>query len=166
MNKTIIFIILILVIIAGGFFSLWLYSNNVFSKEVLKLEILGVDKIKMGDEIEYTVKYKNNGNSVLQEPRLIFEFPEYSLTEDGKTRFTEDLKDIYPGDEDFVKFKTRLLGSENDLKVAKAWLSYMPKNLTVRFESNTTFTTKIDSVPITLDFDLILPQYFILDTCY
>ncbi|MEK7540729.1 MAG: hypothetical protein AAB529_00595 [Patescibacteria group bacterium] len=154
MNKKIIFIFLILVVIIGGFFGFWLYRNNVFSKEVLKLEILGVDSIKMGDEIEYTVKYKNNGNSVLQEPRLIFELPEYSLTEDGKTRFVQDLKDIYPGDEDFVKFKTRLLGSENDLKVAKAWLSYAPKNLTVRFESDTTFTTKINFVPITLDFDL------------
>lgn len=154
MNKKIVFIFLILIIV-GGLLGLWLYSSNVFSKEVLKLEILGADAVKMGDEIEYTVKYKNNGNSVLQEPRLIFEFPEYSLTEDGKTRFTQDLKDIYPGDEDFVKFKTRLLGKENDLKVAKAWLSYMPKNLTNRFESDTTFTTKINSVPITLDFDLI-----------
>ncbi|MBI3631680.1 MAG: hypothetical protein HY219_02340 [Candidatus Staskawiczbacteria bacterium] len=153
MNKKIIFIFLILIII-GGFFGLWLYRNNVFSKEVLKLEILGIDTAKMGDEIEYTIKYKNNGNAVLQEPKLIFELPDHSLTEDGKMRFTQDLKDIYPGDEDFVKFKTRLLGNENDLKVAKAWLSYMPKNLTVRFESNTTFTTKINSVPITLDFDL------------
>ncbi|MDO8486644.1 MAG: hypothetical protein Q7S77_03050 [Candidatus Staskawiczbacteria bacterium] len=154
MNKKIIFIFLALVIIVGGFFSFWLYSNNIFSKEVLKLEILGQEEVKMGDEIEYTVKYKNNGNAVLQEPKLIFELPEHSLTEDDKTRFTQDLKDIYPGDEDFVKFKTRLLGSENSLNVAKAWLSYMPKNLTVRFESSTTFTTKIDSVPITLDFDL------------
>ena len=143
-----------LVIIIGGFLGFWSYRNNIFSKEVLKLEILGADTIKMGDEIEYTVKYKNNGNSVLQEPRLIFELPEYSLTEDGKTRFTQDLKDIYPGDEDFVKFKTRLLGSENNLAIAKAWLSYMPKNLIVRFESYTTFSVKINSVPITLDFDL------------
>lgn len=154
MNKKIIFIFLILVIIIGGFFGYWLYRNNIFSKEVLKLEILGADTIKMGDEIEYTVKYKNNGNSVLQEPRLIFELPEHSLTEDDKTRFTQDLKDIYPGDENFVKFKTRLLGSENNLAIAKAWLSYMPKNLTVRFESYTTFSVKINSVPITLDFDL------------
>ena len=154
MSKRIIFIFLILVIIIIGFFGFWSYRNNIFSREVLKLEILGADTIKMGDEIEYTVKYKNNGNSVLQEPRLIFELPEYSLTEDGKTRFTQDLKDIYPGDEDFVKFKTRLLGSENNLALAKAWLSYMPKNLTVRFESYTTFSTKINYVPITLDFDL------------
>jgi len=154
MNKKAIFIIILSILVLGGFFGFLLYRNNVFSKEVLKLEILGPDSIKMGDEIEYTVKYKNNGNSVLQEPRLIFELPEYSLTEDGKTRFTQDLKDIYPGDEDFIKFKTRLLGGENDLKVAKAWLSYTPKNLTVRFESDTTFTTKINFVPITLDFDI------------
>jgi len=153
MNKKLIFIFLAIIII-GSFLSFWFYNNNIFSKEVLKVEILGTDTAKMGDEVEYTVKYKNNGNYVLQTPSLIFELPEYSLTEDGKTRFTQDLKDIYPGDEDFVKFKARLLGNENDLKVAKAWLSYVPKNLTVRFESATTFTTKIDSVPITLDFDL------------
>src|SRR3989338_8478770 len=66
----------------------------------------------------------------------------------------QNLKDIYPGDEEFVKFKTRLLGKEGDLKSAKASLSYIPKNLTAPFESGTTFTTKIETVPITLDFDL------------
>jgi len=80
--------------------------------------------------------------------------PDNSLTEDSRIRITQDLKDIYPGTEDFVKIKTRLLGKEDDLKVAKATLSYTPKNLTVRYDSNTTFTTKIDNVPITLDFDL------------
>ena len=59
MNKKTIFIIIISVVIIGGFFGFLLYRNNVFSKEVLKLEILGADTIKMGDEIEYTVKYKN-----------------------------------------------------------------------------------------------------------
>jgi len=106
------------------------------------------------EEIEYTIKYKNNGNFVLEEPRLIFEFPEHSITEGEKTRISKDLKDIYPGDEDFIRFKARLLGKEDDLKVAKAWLSYMPKNLTARYESDTTFTTKIEAVAITLDFDL------------
>lgn len=152
MSKKII-IALVLIILLGALV-FWLWRGNIFSREVLKLEILGRETAKMGEEIEYTVKYKNNGNSVLQEPRLIFELPEHSVTEDGKTRFTEDLNDIYPGDEDFIKFKARLLGAENDLKVAKALLSYVPKNLSVRFESDTTFTTKIDSVPLTLDFDL------------
>lgn len=131
-----------------------IYREGVFSKEILRLEILGSEKALVGDEIEYTVKYKNNGNFVLQNPKLVFTMPDNSLTEDNKTRIVQDLKDIYPGVEEFVKIKTRLLGKEGDLKVAKASLTYTPKNLTSPFESTTTFTTKIDNVPITLDFDL------------
>jgi len=153
MNKKIIFLILFLLIVLG-FVIFWIYREGMFSKEILRLEILGVETTKVGDEIEYTIKYKNNGNFVLESPKLIFDLPDNSLTEDGKTRITQDLEDIYPGDEDFVKVKTYLLGKEGDLKVAKAYLSYMPKNLTVRYESDTTFTTKIETVPITLDFDL------------
>ena len=153
MNKKIIFIILFLIIILG-FAGFWFYRESVFSKEILRLEILGVETAKAGEEIEYTIKYKNNGNFALESPKLTFDMPDNSLTEDGKTRITEELEDIYPGDEDFVKIKSRLLGKEGDLKVAKAYLSYAPKNLTVRYESDTTFTTKIETVPITLDFDL------------
>lgn len=126
----------------------------MFSKEILRLEILGSEKAKTGDEIEYTVKYKNNGNFVLEQVKLVFEMPENSLTEDSKTRIVQDLKDIYPGGEEFVQFKTRLLGKEGDLKVAKATISYQPKNITAPYESSTTFTTQIESTPVTLDFDL------------
>ena len=142
----------ILVIIGTvGFFY---YRDKVFSKQILKLEILGSNGVKMGDEIEYMVKYKNNGNFVLESPKLVFELPDNSLTEDSKLRFTQNLKDIYPGGEDFVKFSARLLGKEGDLKIAHAWLSYIPHNLSARYESETTFTTKIDSAPMTLEFDL------------
>jgi len=152
-NKKTIFILAVILIIFG-FVGFFYYREKVFSKEILKLEILGQDSAKMGDEIEYTVKYKNNGNFTLEGPKLIFELPDNSLTEDGKQRLTQNLKDIYPGGEDFVKFKARLLGKEGDLKVAHAWLSYTPHNLSVRYESDTTLTTKIDAVPITLTFDL------------
>ncbi|MDP2741807.1 MAG: hypothetical protein Q8O66_03945, partial [bacterium] len=153
MNKNIAFFLLSVIII-GGFVGFWFYRERIFSKEILKVDILSKDITKTGDEIEYTVKYKNNGNFVLEQPRLVFEFPKNSLTEDGKTRIAQDLKDIYPGDEEFVKFKGRLLGKENDLKVAKAFISYIPKNITARYEADTTFTTKIETTPITLDFDL------------
>ena len=108
----------------------------------------------MGQEIEYTVRYKNNGNFALQGARLIFDLPENSLTEDGRTRIIKDLEDIYPGDEEVVKIGARLLGREGDIKTARASLSYTPKNLTVPYESDTSFTTKIDTASITLDFDL------------
>ncbi len=153
MQKKILFTILffIAVIVFAVF---WIWRQSMFSGEILKLEILGPSTAQVGDEIEYDVKYKNNGNFVLQSPKLIFDMPDNSLTEDGKTRITQDLNDIYPGDQEVIKIKTRLLGKEGDLKTAKASLSYMPKNLTARYESDTTFGTKIDVVPITLDFDL------------
>lgn len=153
MNQKIIFLILLIIVVAG-FFGFWYYREGLFSKEILKLEILGPDSAKTGEEVEYTIKYKNNGNFVLEQPRLIFEMPENSLAESGKTRITQNLKDIYPGDEEFIKIKARLFGKDGDLKIAKASLSYTPKNITAPYESDTTFTIKIESTPINLDFDL------------
>jgi uncharacterized repeat protein (TIGR01451 family) len=152
MNKKIFFILLAVVGVILIAFLFW--RGNMFSKEILKLEILGQETAKVGDEIEYSIKYKNNGNFLLENPELIFVLPDNSLTEDGKTLIKQSLEDIYPGAEKIVKIKARLLGKEGELKTAKASLSYTPKNLTARYESDTTFTTKIDTVPITLDFDL------------
>jgi len=146
--------LIIFIIIVAGFVAFLLYREGMFSKEILKLEILGPDTAKIGDEIEYTVQYKNNGNFVLQNPKLTFVLPDNSLTEDGKTIIVQNLNDIYPGDQESVKFKVRLLGKDNDLKTAKASLSYVPKNITATYESDTTFITKIDASPIALDFDL------------
>ncbi len=151
-NKKIFIILLVIVVL--GFIAFFYYREGLFSKEILKLEILGPDNAKVGDEIEYTVQYKNNGNFVLEKVKLTFILPDNSLTEDGKTILTQNLNDVYPGNQESVKFKARLLGKDGDLKTAKASLSYVPKNITAPYESNTTFITKVDSSPITLDFDL------------
>ncbi len=153
MNKKLLFIIILCLVIIG-FVLFWLYRDSMFSKEILRLDILGPDTAGAGQEIEYTIKYKNNGNFVLEGPSLIFDLPENSFTNEGKTRVMQDLDDIYPGDEELIKIKARLWGKEEDLKTAKALISYTPKNLTVRYESDTSFTTKIDAVSVTLDFDL------------
>lgn len=152
MSKKIILILVgAIILILAGFI---IYRGMMFSKELLKLEILGPEKAKMGEEIEYTVVYKNNGNFVLENPKLVFNLPENSLTEDDKLMFSQALDDIYPGAQNSIKFKARLLGKDGDLKTAKATLSYLPKNITATYESSTTFITKIDASPITLDFDL------------
>lgn len=135
-------------------FGFWYWRNQSFSKEIVKLEILGSTSATLGQEIEYTVTFKNNGNFALENPKLTFEMPEHSLTEDGKTRIVQTLKDLYPGEQNSVAFKTRLLGKEQEVKTAKATLTYVPHNLSVRYESQTTFATKIEQVPITLTYDV------------
>ena len=152
-NKIIIYIIA-LAVLAGGL-GFWYYQRNVYSKDVLKLEILGPDEANAAEGIEYAVKYKNNGNIRLEEPRFVFEYPEYSIAEDGKALRREMiLEDIYPGQADTIYFKGRLLGKPGDIKQAKAWLSYRPKNLRARYESETSQAVKIKFVPLTLEFDL------------
>lgn len=140
----IVFAIIVILILRGG----------MFSKEILRFEILGPESAKLGEEVEYTITYKNNGNFVLEQAKLTFELPENSLTEDGRIKFTKILKDIYPGNQDSVIFKARLLGKDGELKNVKATLSYIPKNITATYESESSFITKIDASPITLDFDL------------
>jgi len=149
-----IFSIIILAVLAGVI-GYWNWQRNIYSKEVLKLEILGPREVDFLEEIEYIVKYKNNGAVRLEEPRLIFEYPKQVILPENRTSFQEiTLDDIYPGEEKTISFKARLLGKEGENLVAKASLSYRPKNLKARYESATTFTTTIKSVPLTFEFDL------------
>lgn len=142
-----------------GSIGFWYYQKNFYSKESIKLEILGPETAEMAEEIEYIVKYKNNGNIRVEEPILVFEYPNGSITENEiKLRQTFAEKElgsaIYPGEEKVFKFKARLMGKENETKTAKAWLSYKPKNLKAKYESETSFTTQITKVPLTFEFDL------------
>jgi len=139
--KKFIFIVIILGL-AVGMVGFWHWNRNSYSKEILKLEILGPEQVSISQEIEYTVRYKNNGDVKLEEPRLIFEFPDNTLLENGFSKRIEigpeELGDIYPGEEKSFKFKGHLLGKEGEVKTSKAWLNYRPKNLKARYESATT----------------------------
>jgi len=147
-----VFIILLTVLVAAVY---WYWKTNVFAKDVLNLEILGPAQVDFAKDFDYTVRYKNNGKTRLEDAKLIFEYPEYSITDNGKPLWQEiALGDINPGQEQVLIFKARLLGQEEEAKTAKASLSYKPKNLKVRYENQTTFTTQIKSLPLNFEFDL------------
>jgi len=123
------------------------------------LEILGPTEADLGQEVEYIVKYKNNGNFRLENPQLVFEPPSLSMKDEeifrNQVLGVETLGEaIYPGEEKNISFKVRLLGKEGESKLVKATLSYQPKDLKAKYESSTTFTTTIKSAPLTFEFDL------------
>ncbi|MBU1877282.1 MAG: hypothetical protein ABH876_01245 [Patescibacteria group bacterium] len=146
--------LIVFLVIALALTSLYYWRSNSYSRETLKLEIIGPDKVNIAENFEYLVKYKNNGQSRLEEPKLIFEYPAYSIVDENLLRKEISLEDIYPGEEKTYSFKVRLLGKEGEARTAKVSLSYKPKNLNARFESKTTLTTVIQSVPLTFRFDL------------
>ncbi len=151
-TKTKVFIGLFILLVIG-FIGFFYYRENNFSNEILTLNISGPETAVMGKDVVYTVHYKNNGNFALENPKITFQLPENSLTEDNRLLIIQTLDDVAPGQESSATFTAKLVGQEGDLKVAGAWFSYTPHNLTVRYESNVTFTTKIDIVPITLTYD-------------
>ncbi len=148
-------LVLLAVVIVGGF--LYWNSQAGWSKDTLKIEILGPEKIQAGEEMEYLIKFKNNGKVRLENLEFIFQAPERSIIEGyPDTRVSMDLEDIYPGQEETKSFKTRLFGAQGDILSAEASLSYQPKNLKARYESKTSLTTQVDAVPLSLEFDLPL----------
>ncbi len=151
-RKFIIFLVLLAVIV--GMAGFYYYQKNAYSKESLKLEILGSEEAEGYQEIEYIVKYKNNGNIRLEEPTLTFEYPKFSIVENNILRKEVELEDIYPGQEETLSFKARLIGGEGETRIAKVMLSYRPKNIKPYYKSTTTFTTIIKSVPLNFNFDL------------
>lgn len=153
MGKFLTILIILGIIFAGvGYYY---YQKNTYSKAELRLEILGPETAELGEEVEYLVKYKNNSDFVLEEPKLVFQYPEYSVVEDDKSQRQEvPLDDIYPGAENTMNFKGRLFGKENESRVATVWLSYKPKNLNARYERSNILTTVITRVPLTFEFDL------------
>jgi hypothetical protein len=155
--RKILFIIIILVVIAV-IVGYWNWERMRFSKDDIKLEILGPREITLTEEVEFIVRYKNIGHIRLDNPELIFEFPENVILEPGlspRQKLGQEKLGIaiYPGEEKTFKFRARLLGSEGESLIARATLGYQPRGLNVRFYSLTTFTTIIKSVPLTLTFN-------------
>jgi len=130
------------------------YQGQGFSKESLDIQVLGPANVQAGDQITYTVRYKNNSNFILQGPKLSFEYPQYTVPDSGNVMETKNLNDIHPGDEQVMQYKARLFGAEKDVKIAKASISYTPQNLSAQYESDATLSTTINSVPLNLSFDL------------
>src|SRR6056297_299630 len=158
MFKKIITILIVLLLIVGGI-GFWYLNRNTYSKEILKIEVLGPERTKVGEEIEYIVKYRNNGNVRLEVPKLVFEYPQYAeIPENREKRVELSSKEIgdaiYPGEEKTFRFKTRLFGKKGEDRTAKASLTYSPKNLNSSYKSVSSLTTIIEEVPLSFEFDL------------
>ena len=157
-NKLLALAILLFLALAGV--SFWYWQRNTYSKENVKVEIIGPETVAVGEEVKYIVKIKNNGTVKLEDPRLVFEFPHFSLPVDEtnllrrtieKDQFDEAL---YPGEEESFEFRAYLFGKEKEAREAKATFYARPKDITATYYWSTSCITIIDNVPLSFEFDL------------
>jgi hypothetical protein len=152
--KLILFLVLIFVLV---FFVYW--KRNIFSKEKIVLEILGPQEATPFEQVEYTVRVKNNGNFRLEDPSLIFIAPNNSL-QNSKFYETERIDEekfdfaLNPGEEKIFNFQFQILGQEGEKKIVKALFTYKPKNLKATYQSETSFVTVLKSLPIAFNLEL------------
>ncbi len=144
--------VVIFLAIVGWFFWRGLTS---FDKDKVSLEIEGPERVVSGEEIKYSVKYKNNTRLDLTSLQLVFYYPEDSILTDKEDLIeTIELADLLIGQEEEIELPVRLIGLKGEEKEARAELTYQPAGLSSQYTNQADFSTTIISVPLVLDFDL------------
>ena len=150
--KWLIFLVFLLAIVS--FLSFWFRSPS-FSESGVKLEIEGPTQVSVGDEVVYKLKYSNETKLDLNNMTFKFYYPEDSvvlkngiIAKDLSETFT--LSQLSSGEKDEKEFKAFLVGDRGNIKTAKAELSYKAGELRTAFEKNTSLSTTIIGLPISL----------------
>ncbi len=161
LKKIIISLLIVLfVTVALGYFY---YQKNIFWQDEVRFEIIAPEFVEAGEEVKYQLRYKNNSDVRLEDMTIVFEYPENSLIieeeeEDvikrGDLRREIRIDELNPGEEETVNFVSLPLGKKNQILQARAWMSYVPRNLTARYEIERTHTLKIEEVPLDLSFQM------------
>ncbi len=147
-----------LFITIGAFFLVIILFIGIITlllpKTRAEIKIVGPEKAKMGEWVTYTVRCKNTGNVILQNPELVLQYPTSSLPEKGLIE-REKLGDfLYPKEEKILEFKARLFGQEGQRQEIKAWLDFSKKGKPVVLRETANFYTIISEVPIDLVIDV------------
>jgi len=147
-------VLLALLLAIVSFLSFW-FGSPSFSESGVKLEIEGPNQVSVGDEVVYKLKYSNDTKLDLNNMTFKFTYPDDSVVlKDGTAvtnlseTFTVD--QLSPGQKAEREFKAFLVGDRGNIKTAKVEISYKAGDLRTVFEKNTSLSTTIIGLPISL----------------
>lgn len=159
-KKIFLYSFILLTILGGVFVFRFFYQLNQdrFSDKRVNLEIKGDEQVRAGEELTYTLTYRNDNLTALKNAKITVELPsaliDSSLDILGQKR-TEireyDLPELAPRTKGEIVIKGRLIGELNSIHNIKASLSYVPAILTSSFETKTEFATTIADTPVVVD---------------
>jgi len=148
-KKTIILVSVFLVALIGTFIYFFFFKNT-FSKEDIVLQISGPQDIVAGKEISWVVSIKNQSEITIENLELVFEYPEGAFDDEGSIKKKEKriIKKIAGGEEKTETFSGLIFGAKEEIKTAKASLTYNPEGLSAFFQNDTSFSTRISDTSI------------------
>ena len=148
-----------LALLAVGAFAVfgYLYSRQegLFNTGKVKVSISGPENIQAGDEISFSVAYKNDSDVILRDAELTFEWPERSVLAEefappGSLSVKYDFGTIVPFQEKTVVIKGRIFGLRGEDKTVKASFRYRPENTNSVLEGSASALVRIVSTPLFL----------------
>lgn len=142
-------------LIIGFFYQL---NQQRFSDKRVRLEIAGESQVSAGEEISYTLTYRNDNLVALKNAKITVEVPQAlidsSLDILGQTKSEVreyELPELGPRSKGEIIIKGRLIGEISSIHTMKVTLNYMPTILTSSFDSKTEFATTIADSPVIVD---------------
>ncbi len=145
--------------VAWGYY--WYVTDEAFRTAEVKGGISGPDRISAGDEVSFSVAYRNNTEAALREAQIIFSWPEGSVPLEGSgaaaqgvKKMKADIGTILPGQEKSATFRGRVYGPRDAVKTVSAVFRYVPEGFSSPFEDEKTFSFTIISTPFALNLNV------------
>ncbi len=138
--------------IGGGYY---LFTREQpFDVKGVRGDISGPARVSSGDEVSYTVTYRNNTNVAIRGGSMAFTWPEGAVVEGESDMASREEKEeigmIVPGQEKNATFKGRIYGTKDEQKEITAVFRYTPENVAGEIEDKKTLAIIIAATPIAL----------------
>ncbi|MBI2068780.1 MAG: hypothetical protein HYT67_01605 [Candidatus Yanofskybacteria bacterium] len=147
-------VLLALLLLIVSFVSFW-FGRPSFSEAGVVLKLDGPSQVSVGDEVTYKLTIGNDSRVDLNEIRIKFSYPDDSVViKDGSV--VSDLSQKFeidklsPGQKNEMEFKAFLVGDRGNIKTTKAELNFKAGDLRTQFEKETSISTTITSLPVSL----------------
>lgn len=156
-SKVVFWVLIAALLIGGGFTSYFLFQYQK-SRE-LNFDVFAPSKALIAKPFEISINLENKSESVLRDPKILVQLPEGAVSPDGEPGMKvieQKIEDMNPGD--LVKKSFRIIFTKDDQATEKinANFSYVPENLTTRFEKNQAVEIFVDQPAISMG--LVNPQ--------
>ncbi|MEX2090707.1 MAG: hypothetical protein WD989_01070 [Candidatus Paceibacterota bacterium] len=147
-------VLLALLLLIVSFVSFW-FGRPSFSESGVVFKIEGPNQVSVGDEVVYKLTLGNESRVDLNGMKLKFTYPDDSVVMKDGSLVTDlsqefDLEDLLPGQKSETELKAFLVGDKGNIKTAKAELSFRAGDLRTEFQKETSFSTTIVSLPVSL----------------
>lgn len=133
------------------------FFRDTFSKEDIILQISGPKEAISGKEVVWLVSFKNKSEVPLRNASLTFEYPIGVFDKEGKIKKREQKRigDLLSGEEKSESFSGLIFGTKEELKEAKSFFVYSPKDLSTQFKNEGSFQMRISETSVI--FSMALP---------